>query len=188
MDFGGMVSAIPNSENTPPLYYLLAWTWSQLFGTSEFALRSLSATFGVAMIPIVYLAFKELVSSRVGLVAALLAAVNPFLVWYSQEARSYALLALLGAISLLFCARVLNSPSRSSVVWWGVASALMLVTHYSAAFVVGAEALLLLIAHRRRADIRLASLVLVAIGAALVPLAIHQRELGFTDWITTTPL
>ena len=188
MDLGGMVSAIPDSENTPPLYYLLAWAWSQLFGTSEFALRSLSAAFGVAMIPVVYLAFKELVSSRVGLVAALLAAVNPFLVWYSQEARSYALLALLGALSLLFFAQVLNSPSRSSVVWWGVASALMLVTHYSAAFLVGAEALLLLIAHRRRADIRWAALVLVAIGAALLPLAIHQRELGFTDWITATPL
>ena len=60
--------------------------------------------------------FKELVSSRVGLIAALLTAVNPFLVWYSQEARSYALLALLGALSLLFFVRALNSPSRRSVV------------------------------------------------------------------------
>ena len=119
MDLGGMLSAIPDSENTPPLYYLLAWAWSHLFGTGEFGLRSLSALFGVAMVPVVYLAFKELVSSRVGLIAALLTAVNPFLVWYSQEARSYALLALLGALSLLFFVRVLNSPSRSSVVWWG---------------------------------------------------------------------
>lgn len=188
MHLGDLLSAIPDSENTPPLYYLLAWTWSQLFGTSEFALRSLSAVFGVATIPVLYLAFKELVSPRVGLVVSLLAAVNPFLVWYSQEARSYALLALLGAVSFLFFVRTLKSPSRSSVVWWAVASALALVTHYSASFLVGAEAVLLLFAHRRRAEIRWATVFLVAVGAALLPLAIHQRGLGYTDWVTTTPL
>ncbi|MFL5906597.1 MAG: glycosyltransferase family 39 protein [Solirubrobacterales bacterium] len=192
MHLGDLLSAIPDSENTPPLYYLLAWAWSQLFGTGEFALRSLSAVFGVALVPVVYLLFKELASRRVGLVASLLAAVNPFLVWYSQEARGYALLALLAAISLLLFVRALNSASSKWVVWWAVASALTLCTHYTASFLIGAEALLLLFAHRRHSEVRWttvgATAAMAAVGGALLPLAIHQRGLGFTDWITTTPL
>ena len=48
MSFGGMLSAIPDSESTPPLYYALAWCWSKLFGTGEWGLRSLSAVIGTA--------------------------------------------------------------------------------------------------------------------------------------------
>jgi mannosyltransferase len=188
MDLGGMLSAVPDSENTPPLYYLFAWVWSQLFGTSEFALRSLSALIGVAMVPVVFQALKELVSARAGLVAASLAAVNPFLVWYSQEARAYALLALLATLSLLFFIRVLKSPSRRSVVWWGTWSALAGATHYFAFFLVGAEAALLLFAHRHRTDIRWATAVVAGVGAALLPLAIHQHGLGYADWIAQTSL
>jgi mannosyltransferase len=172
---GDMLATIPNSENTPPLYYLVAWGWSHVFGTGEFGLRSLSALCGVAMVPVVYLIFRDL-SPRVGLIAALLTAVNPFLIWYSQEARSYALFALMGAISLLFFVRALESPSRKSVTWWGGSSALALLSHYGAGFLVGAEALVLLITHRRRVDIRWASVVVAAVGAALLPLAIHQRD------------
>jgi 4-amino-4-deoxy-L-arabinose transferase-like glycosyltransferase len=40
------------TESTPPLYYLLAWGWSKLFGSGEWGLRSLSALFGVATIPV----------------------------------------------------------------------------------------------------------------------------------------
>jgi mannosyltransferase len=187
-NLGGMLTIIPDSETTPPLYYLLAWAWVHLFGTSEFALRSLSALFGVGLIPVAYLAFTELVSRRVGLVVAALAAVNPFLIWHSQDARSYALVALLGAVSLLFFVRALDSPSRRSVTWWAVSSALALATHYFAVFLVATEALLLLAAHRDRVCVRWASLFLVAVGAALLPLAIHQWELGTSSWIAEIPL
>src|SRR5437870_5379110 len=110
-DFGGMLGALPNSESTPPLYYVLAWLWSKPFGTGEVGLRSLSALFGTLTIPVVYAAARELVSERAGLVAAALAAVNPYLVWFSQEARSYALLALLGALSFLYFARAWRDSS-----------------------------------------------------------------------------
>jgi hypothetical protein len=55
----------------------------------------------VATVPVVYLIGLELRGRRAGLMAAALAAVNPMLLWYSQEARAYSLLALLCAVSLL---------------------------------------------------------------------------------------
>jgi len=61
-------------ESTPPLYYLLAWLWSHLFGVREAGLRSLSALFGTATIPLAYLVGRELIGRRAGLpVAAIVA-------------------------------------------------------------------------------------------------------------------
>jgi mannosyltransferase len=87
-DLGEMLERIPDSESTPPLYYLLAWGWTTLVGTGEVGLRSLSALLGTATVPVAYAAARTLVSRRAGLVAAALVAVNPFLVWYSQEGRA----------------------------------------------------------------------------------------------------
>src|SRR5438093_12555923 len=95
--FGHMLSqlATGGTENTPPLYFSVAWLWAKAFGTGEVGLRSLSALLGTATVPLVYVAGRELVSKRAALVAALLVTVNPLILWYSQAARSYALLMLL---------------------------------------------------------------------------------------------
>src|SRR5205823_9773901 len=111
LSFGGMLHAVATNESTPPLYYGLAWVWAKVLGTGEVGLRSLSALSGVAVIPVVYLAGRELGSRRAGVYAALLAALSPFLIWYSQEARAYMLLTLVCALSFLFFARALRRPS-----------------------------------------------------------------------------
>jgi mannosyltransferase len=171
-------------ETNPPLYYVLAWPWARVFGDGPVALRSLSALFGTAMVAVAYLAGRELVSVRVGRVTAALAAVSPLLVWYSQEARAYALLALLSSLSLLYFARSLRDPR--SLRWWALASCLALLTHYFALFLVAIEGAWLLLRHRRRAWPALAAAGLTT--ALLVPLGLSQRAEGGTSWISTVPL
>ena len=95
--FAHMLHEVKGSESNPPLYYVLAWAWAKAFGTGEVGLRSLSALFGAATVPVAYLIGRELASRRAGLIAAALVAVNPMLIWYSQEARSYAVLVFFGA-------------------------------------------------------------------------------------------
>ncbi len=85
----------------PPLYYLLLKVWSAVFGLDERGARSLSVLAGVLLVAVVYRLGSRLRSVRMGLLAAALAAVNPFLVYYSQEARMYMLLALCAAASAL---------------------------------------------------------------------------------------
>lgn len=185
-DFGGAMERVGSSESTPPLYYALAWLWSQAFGTAEFGLRSLSALAGVATIPVVYLVGVELRGRRAGLLAAALAAVNPMLLWYSQEARAYALLAFFCSLSLLYCARALRRRGRRNVVLWGVFSALALATHYFAIFPILAEGAVLL---RRRWRWSLVGAAIVALaGLALAPLAAHQMSSGHAEWITNLSL
>src|SRR5579884_1198183 len=98
---GKMLGLLPQNQTTPPLYYLIGWVWGRVFGFSEVPLRSLSALAGVATVPLVYVLGRRMISVRAGVIAAALAACNPFLIWYSQEARPYELLVLLTAVGLL---------------------------------------------------------------------------------------
>ncbi|MBA3867037.1 MAG: glycosyltransferase family 39 protein [Solirubrobacterales bacterium] len=179
--FGHAMDAVGFSESAPPLYYALAWIWTQFTGTGEFGLRSVSALAGVATVPVAYLLAAELRGRRVGLMAAALVAVNPMLLWYSQEARAYALLALLCAASLLYCVRALRHGRRRDLTIWGVVSALALATHYFAVFPIAAEIFLLV---RRRGRESLAGIWIVILACLLLaPLAVHQMSSGHAEWI-----
>jgi mannosyltransferase len=185
---GKMLGLIPQTESTPPLYYCVAWVWARIFGFGEAGVRSLSALTGVLVVPVVYLAGAKLISRRAGVIAAALAACNPYLVWYSQEARSYELLALLSAVSLLAFAYARDEPSPRLLTGWVVASALALATHYYALLVVVPCAVLLLYEHRRRRAVWIAVGALAACGLALLPLAISQNQTGRASWIAPIPL
>jgi len=182
--FIDMLKAVKHGESNPPLYYVLAWGWAKAFGTGEFGLRSLSALFGLATVPVAYCVGAELSSRRAGLIAAALVAVNPMLIWYSQEARSYALLVFFCAVSLLFFARALRTRKGTDLSLWALASALALCSHYFAVFAVGIEAVWLLVALRSRWRVVLAAVAAVgAVGLALVPLILAQINPTHVGWI-----
>jgi 4-amino-4-deoxy-L-arabinose transferase-like glycosyltransferase len=183
LDVGQMLETAGLTESTPPLYYLVARTWSVPFGTGDVAVRSLSALAGTLTIPVAYAVGTKLASPRAGLVAAALTAVNPGLVWYSQEARSYALAVLLSALTLLFLARAVRDGDTRAPVWWAVCAGLAVLTHYFAGFLVAVEAIWLLAASRAR---RRAAGAVAAVGAccaAALVLAVDQSGQGNLDWI-----
>ena len=185
--FGGLLSAVANQESTPPLYYVLAWVWVKVFGTGEAGLRSLSALAGVGLIPVTYLCARALVSKATGLLAAALTALSPFLIWYSQEARAYMLLALLCGLSFLFFIRALRQPSTRNLGWWAACSSLAVLTHFFAGFVVAPEAIWLLLAVRSRAMV-IAATVVGVIQAALIPLLVGDVGHPLLGWIKQFPL
>jgi mannosyltransferase len=188
-NFEHMLHAVKRSESNPPLYYALAWGWAKAFGSDEVGIRSLSALLGTLTVPLVYAIGAELSSRRAGLIAAALVAVNPMLIWYSQEARSYALLVIFCAASLLFFARALRTRRGSDLGLWAIASALALCSHYFAVFAVGIEALWLLVALRSRWRVVLPALAAVAVtGLALLPLLTAQVNPTHIDWIEEGPL
>jgi mannosyltransferase len=187
--FADMLHRVETSESNPPLYYALAWGWAKAFGSGEFGIRSLSALFGAATVPVGYLIGRQLADRRAGLILAALIAVNPMLIWYSQEARSYALLVFFGALSFLFFARALDSRRNRDLGLWALASVLALWSHYFAFFVVGIEALWLLVALRAQWRRLLPALVAVgAAGLALVPLISGQVNPTHIGWIENSPL
>ncbi|MCW2987949.1 MAG: rane protein-like protein [Solirubrobacterales bacterium] len=187
--FFDTLSSIPHSESTPPLYYLVAWLWSRPFGTGEVWMRSLSALAGTASIVAVYLGAVALpLPRRAGLIAAAIVAVSPVLIWFSQDARAYALVFLLTALSFLFFARARRSGTRGDLGWWALFSALALATHYFAGFVIVAEAVLLLAGSRRRRNVALALAAIAAMAALLAPIALQQAGNAHAGWIGEQPL
>jgi 4-amino-4-deoxy-L-arabinose transferase-like glycosyltransferase len=173
--FHTTLTTIPITEKTPPLYYVLAWLWSQIFGLNEAGLRSFSALAGTLTVPLAYDAGKQLVSKRTGLIVAGLTAASPFLVWYSQEARAYALLGLLTAASFVLFVRLSARSTGRLMAAWGLVSALALTTHYFAVFLVAPEALWLLVRVRPRRSALTGGTVGI-VGLALLPLARQQAH------------
>ncbi len=185
---GDMLRAIPDSESTPPLYYVLTWFWAKVFGTSEAAVRSFSALAGTLTVPVAFAAGRRLIHERAGLAAAALAAVSPFLVWYSQEARAYALLTLLTAAALLFFLRAREEPNAKHLAVWALLSALALATHYFALFLVIPMAALLPLSaeYRRRTATAIGAVGLA--GLALLPLALDQASNEGADFVGSSSL
>jgi hypothetical protein len=115
----------------PPGYYILLKGWLLLTGDSEFALRALSAFAGVLTVACVYALGKALTSPGAGTLAALLVAINSFSIYYGQEARMYALLALLAAAAMLVFVRWLARPSWRLAVVLALINAAGLYTQYT---------------------------------------------------------
>ena len=170
----GRVLERMREEDAAPLYPLLAWCWSQAFGLSEVALRSLPALLGIATIPVVWAAGARLAGRRAGALAALLAAVSPFLVWHAQDARAYALLILLSAVAFLAFLHVLDGGGGRWAAAWAGASVLAVLTHYDAVFAFVVQAAWLLVAAPRRRLVVAALSGPVLAGVAALPLAIAQ--------------
>jgi MFS family permease len=152
-----------DAEISPPLYFVLAWICAQ-FGSASELIRLPALIAGLASIPLAFLLARRLFGTSAGLVAAALMALNPFMVYYSTEARSYSL-----AIAFLLGSTLamLIAAERRSIGWWGVYAALValaMYAHYTALFVLAAQLLWLLWA---RPAARVPAL-LATVAAALV--------------------
>lgn len=123
----------------PPLFYVLSHFWLQV-DRSEIWLRTLPIIFGMLTIYLTYVFGNHFYNRKVGFLAALFLAINPFHVYYSQEFRMYSLLCLLGLWSMY----LFWKKSR----WLFIANTLLLYTHYSSVYVFLTQIIFLLLFER----------------------------------------
>jgi 4-amino-4-deoxy-L-arabinose transferase-like glycosyltransferase len=144
--------ALSTQRIFPPLYYLCLHFWLAL-GDSEFAVRSLSVLVGLLSVAAIYLLARQLSDERVGLFSALLLAISPLHIWYSQEARMYILVVALSLCSAYF---MLLSLRQGRIWHWFayvLSTALLMNAHYFAVFLVPFQnAFVLYLLLRRRAQ------------------------------------
>lgn len=143
----------------PPLYYIVLHYWVGIFGTTEAAARGLSVLFGVLVVAGTYLLAGRYLTRSGALLAAALAAVSPFQVYYAQEARMYIMATLLAIALVTASHRLLTSwESRARLVSWQAVAVLassvaLLYTHYFSATIlvaVNATFLVWFFARRRQ--------------------------------------
>ena len=122
----------------PPLYFLLLHACTRVAGESELAVRYLSAWIGVAAVALSYALGSRLFGRRLGLVVALIAAVSPLYVYYSQETRMYGLVAAEATLATYLLVRALAGERRHWATY-ALAAAALLYTHYYGLMLVIAQ-------------------------------------------------
>ncbi len=182
----GEIAAAAAADIHPPGYYWLLKAWSSVVGSDAWGMRSFSALLGVALVGLLYLLGLEYERLAVGtqygwvaFTAGLVAALNPFQIYYSQEARMYLLLALASAGLAWATLRLTYQTRWGWAAWFYLLSGLIgLWTHYSFPIMIGAcgiSYLAVLGLQRQLTWPRLRSFVLLN-GVLL---------LGFLPWLPT---
>ena len=179
--------SVVHTENSPPLWYILEWLDWRVLGSGEVALRLSSALAGIATVPVAWWLGCELAGRRAAVACALLVAVNPLFVWYSQEARVYGLFVFAAALATVCFVRAEREPTRGRMAAFAAAGALAMLTHYFAVFLLVPMVLWMLYEQRLRRAAVPALVALTAVGLALLPLVSAQGGHG-TQWIGRWPL
>lgn len=126
-------------EISPPLFFAVAWVF-QKAGDPFVWLRLPSLLAGVATVPLVYVLGLLTVGRRAALVGAGLFALSPLAIFYATEARAYALMTLLVVLSTIALLKAIETNDRR---WWtalAVLDAGAMYAHYTAVFVLAAQA------------------------------------------------
>lgn len=153
---------IHHAEISPPLTFLASWVAVQ-FGHGPELLRAPALVAGALTIPAVYLLGIRTVGRAAALLAAALAALSPFMIYYSTEARAYGVMMLMVVASTLAMLVALDTGRARWWVAYAAASCAGLYAHYTCAFVLAAQLVWLFWAQpgaRRAAVIANAAVVL----------------------------
>ena len=181
------IPGLLREDGSPPAYYMLLGLWIRAFGDSERATHTLSLLFGLACIPLAYAAARAIFRDRTtALVCALLAALEPFLTYYAQEARMYELEAFLSLVASYAYVEGILRGRRAWAVALVPTVALMVYAHnWGLFFCVG-----LLAATVAFARERLGAFALVAAGAGVLylpwlPTLLSQARHTGAPWSTS---
>lgn len=162
-----LATGLVRDLGNPPLHPILLGLWARAFGDGDAALRAFSALAGALSLPVLWAVARRLVPAGAALLATFLFAISPLHVALAQEARAFALVTLLGLLSVLALLRAVDQP-RSTVRWllYALCTFGALYAHYYALFLVLSH--LLLLASLRAARGRVVSAWIGALGLAAV--------------------
>jgi hypothetical protein len=186
LNLSGLWHHVGQTESTPPLYYILGW----LAGArSAIAMRLIPALALTTAVPLGYLAMRRLIGQRPALASAAILAVNPLLVFYATDARSYGLFVLATLLSVWMFTALLEHSSWRRYALWATAQIICVWTHYFGLFLLGGEAIVLVVAlPRARARTVVSLLVAMLCLLPLASLAAAQTGDERAAFIERSPL
>jgi uncharacterized membrane protein len=183
------ISLVNAYENKSPLYFLFVKAIFILFGHTAYAARALSAIGGVVSVYVIYLLGRELFNTRAGIFAAAIACANPFLIFYSQEARSYIFIFLFAALSLLFFARALRNNSTWAIAWCALSNVIAVYLHAYALLLILAQGIMIIVLAAGEKSLRPYVKMILVYGvitlAGLLPIlsSIGKSSSETTTWV-----
>ena len=184
--FEEIIREIPGN-GSPPLYNFLLHVWMQGFGDSAISIRSLSLIFGVGFVLLLFGVGKSFFDTKVGLLASLIGAVNALHIFYSQQARVYALLMVLSLLSFYFLKNAVSTRRTVPFIGYTLTTILLLYSHNWALFLLPVPYFFILL--NRAAwplfpKIIFSHLIALLFYLPFIPSLITQAASGSSSWIT----
>lgn len=177
--FFGMITQYAIADFHPPGYFILLWFWTKAFSISEIAVRIPSVIFGVLTTYVIFLIGQKIHSKALGLLAAILLAVNPLHIYYSQEARMYSLAALAVSLNIFLLLKFIKGE-KINLLFLIISNLLVLSSDYVAYFIFPAEFIFLLLTGKKVLLKRwFAALIMaVLVGIWWLPIFLNQLDVG----------
>ncbi|MBI5104656.1 MAG: glycosyltransferase family 39 protein [Solirubrobacterales bacterium] len=192
------IPTVLQQDGSPPLYYLLLHVWMAVAGgDGEARTHALSVALAMLAVPAAFVLGRLLFGARAGWAAAALTATLPFLTYYAQETRMYALIAFLGLVAAGAFGLAYGLRERRALPVFAVATAAMLYTHNWGAFLAAGLGIGWLVLVRTAAPQERRPLVrdgLLGFGAAVVlylpwvPTLLEQARHTGAPWAERPPL
>lgn len=136
------------ADYQPPLYHLIGYVTTHLLGFSEFVLRLPSLLSGVLTVYFVYKLAEKIIDKKGAMIAGLLAATNPLLIYYSGEGRTYAMTAFFVSASIYYFIDLTEHRSKKSLFLYFLFTTFYIWTSYLSWFLFVAIGLYALIKKR----------------------------------------
>jgi mannosyltransferase len=125
-------------ENNPPLHFLLLHYWIKFFGVSELSVRMPSLIFSAFTVLFIYRIGLRFFNLRIAVIASVLFTFSTYQVLYAHEARAYALMGFLTAVSMFYYLEIIHSKGRNpwKIFWFLLANTLLIYTHFFGFFIL----------------------------------------------------
>lgn len=135
----GIINALVTKNFHVPLYYFILHFWIQLFGDSIISLRIITVLLGTLCIPIAYACGKELISEFAGFIVAIMVTINAFMINYSYFGKFYALLEILGFLSVYLIIKIYKNSTRKYFLWLLLVNVCIIYTYVIGFVFVGIQ-------------------------------------------------
>jgi len=178
-------------DGAPPLYYAILHVWMQLFGSGDFAVRSLSGLFSVVTLVVVYFVVRRIWGSEVGIVSTAILGASSFATYYATEVRMYALVMLLVALGMAALMWLFERPNIARAALVALVAIALEYTHYWSLYLLAVIGIWLLAAAiasrdqitRRASRLGIGALVVAAVAfVPWLPTFLYQSKHTGTPW------
>lgn len=136
---------LSKNENNPPFFTLLLKLWTGYFGISPISVRFMPLIFSSLTAVFIYTFMRELTNIQFGLIASGIFTFSNYHIYFSHEARPYALFGLLTILALYYTLRSLKSSQRRWLVLLTITNVLLIYNHFFGFFVLMIEFFMLTI-------------------------------------------
>jgi hypothetical protein len=189
------IPSVLRLDGSPPLYYLLLHVWMSIFGSGEGETHGMSVGFALLAIPAALWAGRVIGGPRAGWMAAVVAALHPFLTYYAQETRMYTLASLMSMLATTCFIGAFALRDRRLLPAFAIAGTLLAYTHNWGLFILAGTGIAFLVllarADDRRALLRDGVLAFGAIAvlyAPWVPTLLFQSAHTGAPWASVPGL